>query len=287
MSIEISNIKKSYKDYKVLDNLNLKINTGSIFGLLGPNGAGKTTLVSILNFLIKKDSGVITINGLDYDKNKDEIKSFSSYVPQTYAFYPNLTSYENLEFFGALYGLEKKALKQRIQYCIKACSLEKYIHKRAITYSGGLKRRLNIAIGLLNSPKILYLDEPTVGIDPQSRKYILNVIKKINELENTTIIYTSHYMEEIEYLCDDIAILDKGKIVLQEKKDILVQKNSLVKITLNNNISKEINIKESYEELISFFSSLKNNEQNIKNIDFGNKNLEDMFLEITKQDLRD
>jgi len=287
MAIKISNLTKSYKKHKVLDDLNLEIKEGSIFGLLGPNGAGKTTLVSILNFLIPKDYGTIKIYGKDLDKEANNIKSICSYVPQTYAFYPKLTTYENLEFFGALYGLRGKELKDRIEYCIEATSLEKYIHRRAHTYSGGLKRRLNIAIGLLNKPKILYLDEPTVGIDPQSRKYILNVIKNINKTEKTTIIYTSHYMEEVEYLCDEIAILDHSKIILQEKKEILIQKNSLITIELANGETKEINVQNNYDEMINYFNHIKSNNIEVKHMDFGHKNLEDMFLALTKQDLRD
>ncbi|PLY05912.1 MAG: ABC transporter ATP-binding protein [Arcobacter sp.] len=287
MAIKIKKLSKSYGDFKVLDELNLEIQEGSIFGLLGPNGAGKTTLVSILNFLIPKDSGSIEIYGKDFDKEIDSIKSICSYVPQTYAFYPKLTSYENLEFFGALYGLKSAELKNRIKYCIEATSLKKYENRQAHTYSGGLKRRLNIAIGLLNKPKILYLDEPTVGIDPQSRKYILNVIKKINENEKTTIIYTSHYMEEVEYLCDEIVILDNKKIVLQEKKDILIQKNSLITIELASGEKKEINIIENYDELTDFINEIKLKNLEIKHMDFGHKNLEDMFLSLTKQDLRD
>ncbi len=287
MSIEIKNLKKSYNNNLILDDLNLSIKEGSLFGLLGPNGAGKTTLVSILNSLIPKDSGSIKVCGFDLDKESEKIKSICSFVPQTYAFYPKLTSYENLEFFGALYGLKGKELEQRIEYCIKATSLEKYINKQALTYSGGLKRRLNIAIGLLNDPKVLYLDEPTVGIDPQSRKYILNVIKKINEEKNTTIIYTSHYMEEVEFLCDEIAILDKSKIILQEKKEILVEKNSLVEIELLDGTKQKINVKDSFEEFTTFIAKTKNNGLEIKNINFGHKSLEDMFLNLTKQDLRD
>lgn len=287
MAIKIKNLDKSFGDNKILEGLNLEIKDGSIFGLLGPNGAGKTTLVSILNFLIPKDSGTIEIYGKNYDKEINSIKSISSYVPQTYAFYPKLTSYENLEFFGALYGLRGETLKKRIQYCIEATSLKKYEHTQAHTYSGGLKRRLNIAIGLLNKPKILYLDEPTVGIDPQSRKYILNVIKKINENEKTTIIYTSHYMEEVEYLCDEIVILDNKKILLQEKKDILIQKNSLINIELNSGEIKQININENYNELIKFINEVKSKNLKIKHMDFGHKNLEDMFLSLTKQELRD
>ena len=287
MAIKIKKLSKSYGKIKVLDELNLEIQEGSIFGLLGPNGAGKTTLVSILNFLIPKDEGLIEIYGKDFDKESSAIKSICSYVPQTYAFYPKLTSYENLEFFGALYGFMGKELKERIKYCIKATSLEKYENKQAHTYSGGLKRRLNIAIGLLNKPKILYLDEPTVGIDPQSRKYILNVIKKINENEKTTIIYTSHYMEEVEYLCDEIVILDNHKIILQEKKDILIQNNSFITIELTSGEKKQINVVENYQELVNFIDEVKSKNLEIKHMDFGHKNLEDMFLSLTKQDLRD
>ncbi len=286
MSIVIKNLCKSYKGNLVLDNLNLEIKQGSLFGLLGPNGAGKTTLVSILNFLIPKDSGTILVNDMDLDKDENNIKSICSIVPQTYAFYPKLTAFENLEFFGSLYGLKKEALKKRIDYCVEVTSLEKYINKQAHTFSGGLKRRLNIAIGLLNSPKILYLDEPTVGIDPQSRKYILNVIKKINEKENTTIIYTSHYMEEVEYLCDEIAILDKSKIILQEKKEKLLQKNSLIKIKLLDE-EIEIDTKDGFDNFTKMIAKLEKENKRIENIDFGYKNLEDMFLNLTKQDLRD
>ncbi|WP_417326415.1 ABC transporter ATP-binding protein [Halarcobacter sp.] len=286
MSIVIKNLCKSYKGNLVLDNLNLEIKQGSLFGLLGPNGAGKTTLVSILNFLIPKDSGTILVDNMDLDKDENRIKSICSIVPQTYAFYPKLTAFENLEFFGSLYGLKKEALKKRIDYCIEVTSLEKYINKQAHTFSGGLKRRLNIAIGLLNSPKILYLDEPTVGIDPQSRKYILNVIKKINEKENTTIIYTSHYMEEVEYLCDEIAILDKSKIILQEKKEKLLQKNSIIKIKLLDE-EIEIDTKDGFDNFTKMIAKLEKENKPIENIDFGYKNLEDMFLNLTKQDLRD
>lgn len=285
MAIEIKNLIKTYKKHSVLENLNLTIKEGTIFGLLGPNGAGKTTLVSILNFLIPKDSGEIKIEAFDLDKDANQIKSICSYVPQTYAFYPKLTTYENLEFFAALYGLKDKELKQRIEYCIKATSLEKYVNRQAHTYSGGLKRRLNIAIGLLNNPKILYLDEPTVGIDPQSRKYILNVIKNINKDKKTTIIYTSHYMEEVEFLCDEIAILDNGKIILQDKKEELINKNSKITIQFSDETKKELDIKDNYDEFINYIKSL--DDKKIEKIDFGYKNLEEMFLNLTKQDLRD
>lgn len=286
MSIIIKNLNKSYNNQLILENLSLEINTGSVFGLLGPNGAGKTTLVSILNQLIKKDSGSVEIYGFDLEKNSNEIKKISSYIPQTYAFYPNLTSYENLEFFAALYGLSGEKLKQQINYCIEVTSLEKFIHKKAFSYSGGVKRRLNIAIGLLNSPKIIYFDEPTVGIDPQSRKYILDVIKNLNKTQDTTIIYTSHYMEEIEFLCDEIAILDKKKIIVQDKKENLVQKKSIISIQLENK-SIEVDVANSYDNFLNMMIELKNKNEKIININFVDKSLENMFLSLTKEGLRD
>ena len=286
MSIIIKDLNKSYNNQLILENLSLQINTGCIFGLLGANGAGKTTLVSILNQLIKKDSGSIKIYGFDLEKNSNEIKNISSYIPQTYAFYPNLTSYENLEFFGALYGLSGEKLKQQINYCIEVTSLEKFINKRAFTYSGGVKRRLNIAIGLLNSPKIIYFDEPTVGIDPQSRKYILDVIKNLNKTKDTTIIYTSHYMEEIEFLCDEIAILDNKKIILQDTKNNLIKKKSIISIQLENQTI-EVDVANTYDNFLDVITKLKNENEKIININFADKNLENMFLSLTKEELRD
>ncbi len=284
LSIKIQNLSKSYDNSIVLDNINLTIEEGSIFGLLGPNGAGKSTLVYILNNILQKDSGCISFFGKDFDTNTSYVKEHSSYVPQTYAFYPDLSVVENLEFFGSLYGLAGKELKSKIEFCIEVTSLHRYKNKRAYSFSGGVKRRLNIAIGLLNNPKILYLDEPTVGIDPQSRNYILQMIKELNKEKNLTIVYTSHYMEEIEYLCDDIAILDNSSIILHEKKEILLEQNKTIDVYLKDGSTKSISSNNSYSELIDFLSQ---NKTNIKDINFKDKNLEDMFLKLTKQDLRD
>ena len=286
MAIKIKALNKSYDNSKVLENLNLEIKEGEIFGLLGPNGAGKTTLISILNYLEKKDSGQIEIFGKTYEKNKNYIQSISSYVPQSYAFYPDLTAYENLEFFAALYKIKSSSMKDVINSSIEMTALEKYKNKQAKTFSGGLKRRLNIAIGLLNNPKILYLDEPTVGIDPQSRKYILDIIKNINKDKKTTIIYTSHYMDEIEYLCDEIAILDKAYIIKKDSKENLINENALVTIYCENEEIK-INTQNGYEELLNTFEKIKQENKKISKINYGNKSLEEMFLKITKQDLRD
>ena len=286
MGIKINNLNKKYHDNYVLKDFSLEIKKGSIFGLLGPNGAGKTTLISILNYLLPKENGSIEIYGYDFDTQKKEIKALSSYVPQSYAFYPELTTYENLEFFAALYGLKGDSLKQQIHYAIEVTSLEKFIYKRANNLSGGVKRRLNIAIGLLNSPEIIYLDEPTVGIDPQSRQYILDTIKKINYEKKTTIIYTSHYMEEVEYLCDEIAILDNSNITLQTNKDKLLKQKSTIQINLKNRVI-DVDVSNGYEEFLTTCSQLQTMAEPILNINFAHKNLEEMFLALTDKALRE
>jgi ABC-2 type transport system ATP-binding protein len=286
MGIKINSLSKHYNGTDILKNISLEVKSGSVFGLLGPNGAGKTTLVSILNYLIPKNSGEIEIYGYDFDKYKSHIKSISSYIPQTYAFYPNLTIYENLEFFGALYGLKNDLLKKQISYAIEITSLENFANKKANILSGGVKRRLNIAIGLLNSPKIIYLDEPTVGIDPQSRQYILDTIKNINHEHKTTIIYTSHYMEEVEYICDEIAILDNQQIILQTSKDKLLQQTSMVQIQLaHETIS--VDISAGYEIFLATCKRIQASGEPIIDINFAHKNLEQMFLSLTKKELRD
>ena len=230
--IEIKHLYKSYNGKSVLDNVNLSMNRGSILGLLGPNGAGKTTLISILTGVIGKDSGNITVGGLDLDRELGRIQSICSYVPQALAFYPRLSAFENLEYFGSLWGLKGKKLKERMEFCIDVGSMQAFANKRVDKFSGGMKRRLNLAIGLLNEPEILYLDEPTVGVDAQSRNYILETIRKINRERKTTIIYTSHYMDEIEQVSDDIAVIDEGKIILHDGKQAILTRADAVFISV-------------------------------------------------------
>lgn len=234
MGIDIKQLFKFYHGKAVLDDLDLQIRQGCIFGLLGINGAGKTTLVSILNFLTKPDSGMVKILGYDLYSHSRHIKSISSFVPQNFAFYPNLTAYENLQFFGALYGLKGFDLKRKIEEVGNLVSIQNEFNVRAKYYSGGYQRRLNLAIGLLNNPQILYLDEPTVGVDAHTRGQILQTIKKLNKERDMTVFYTSHYMEEIEYICDDIALIHQGNIILHEQKETLLKQNqSLENIFIN------------------------------------------------------
>jgi ABC-2 type transport system ATP-binding protein len=212
--IEIRELTKFYKGNTepAIDGISLDIFPNEIFGLLGPNGAGKTTTISILCGLFPPTKGEVHIDGMELRSNLDKIKHVIGVVPQDLALYPTLTALENLTFFGNMYGLRGDELKDRIFGHLKVFGLETAARKKVSTYSGGMKRRVNLIAGLLHTPKVLFLDEPTVGIDVQSRMVILEYLEKINKL-GTTIIYTSHYMEEAENLCTRVAIVDHGRII--------------------------------------------------------------------------
>ncbi|MCV9929611.1 ABC transporter ATP-binding protein [Flavobacterium sp. LS1R49] len=197
-----------------LNDLTLTINEGQIFGLLGPNGAGKTTLISMLCGLVKPTSGSFTISDMAYANNATKIKKIIGVVPQEYALYPTLTARENLHYFGSMYGLKGQDLKDKVIETLDLLGLLKFADKRIETFSGGMKRRINLIAGILHNPKIIFLDEPTVGVDVQSKNAIIDYLKHLNQ-NGTTIIYTSHHLSEAEDFCSDIAILDQGKIYAQ------------------------------------------------------------------------
>jgi ABC-2 type transport system ATP-binding protein len=220
--IVLENLTKTYGTQRALDGLTLSFREGAVTGLLGPNGAGKTTLLSILMGILPRDGGRVFVGGYDLDGRLADIRRISCLVPQNLAFYPVLTGRENLSFFGSLCGLSGRALRERVGTAVAAASLESFLDKRAETYSGGMKRRLNLAIGLLGNPRVLYLDEPTVGVDAQSRTWILETIRRINREEGTTVVYASHYMDEVEQAADDIVILDEGRIVLAGGRDAVL-----------------------------------------------------------------
>ncbi len=209
--IKVRDVVKKYGDLIALDGLSFDVKSGTVFGLLGVNGAGKSTILSILNGLSKMDEGDIKIDGLDINIDTKEIKKFSSLVPQNLAFYDKLSVKENLDFFAKIQNADENNYKKAIEIN----SLNDLLNQRASTLSGGQKRRLNIAIGLLNNPKIIYFDEPTVGIDPKSRKEILQSIKEYKNF-GITVVYTSHYMDEVATICDEVAIISHGKLVVQE-----------------------------------------------------------------------
>ncbi|TRX31258.1 ABC transporter ATP-binding protein [Flavobacterium sp. ZT3R18] len=221
--IQISNLSKIYKDAEMysLSDFTLDINEGQIFGLLGPNGAGKTTLISILCGLVKPTSGTFTIDGLTYAKNANEIKKIIGVVPQEYALYPTLTARENLLYFGSMYGLKGADLKEKVIDSLDFLGLLKFADKRIETFSGGMKRRVNLIAGILHDPKVLFLDEPTVGVDVHSKNVIIEYLKKLNAT-GTTIIYTSHHLSEAQDFCTTIAIVDRGVIYAEGTPNELI-----------------------------------------------------------------
>jgi len=226
--IEIKNLFKIYEKNNVpaVNNLSLNIEKGEIFGLLGPNGAGKTTIISILCGLRHSSSGDVKICNLSVNNDMEKIKHLIGVVPQEIALYQTLTAYENLKIFSGIYGLKKKEYETHINELLSLFGLDKFKNRYVSKYSGGMKRRLNIIVGLLHQPKLLFLDEPTVGIDVISRCMILENLTQINNA-GTTIIYTSHYMNEAENFCTSIALINDGKIILKGKpKELIVQNNT-------------------------------------------------------------
>jgi len=221
--IQINDLAKKYKDAKFysLNHFSLDIHKGEIFGLLGPNGAGKSTLISILCGLIDPTSGNFTIDGLTYDENAFEIKKIIGVVPQEYALYPTLTARENLMYFGSMYGLKGNDLKEKVVESLEFLGLLKFADKRVETFSGGMKRRVNLIAGILHEPRVLFLDEPTVGVDVQSKNAIIEYLLKLNH-NDTTIVYTSHHLAEAEHFCTDIAIVDRGRVFAKNTPQALI-----------------------------------------------------------------
>ncbi len=212
--IHVVNLEKHFESVTAVNKISFSIQEGEIFGLLGPNGAGKSTTIKILSTLLKSDSGSAYINGKDVNKKADECKKIIGVVPQEIALYEDFSAYDNLMFWGQLNGVSKTELKQKIPELLQLIGLEDRKSDLLKTYSGGMKRRINIAAALLHNPKILFMDEPTTGVDPQSRNKIFDIIETLNA-KGMTVIYTTHYMEEVERLCNNIAIIDTGKIIAQ------------------------------------------------------------------------
>jgi ABC-2 type transport system ATP-binding protein len=226
MIVEVKNLVKRFDQFIAVDNVTFSIKEGEIFGLLGPNGAGKTTTISSITGMSNIDSGEIKIFGMSMKNQEREIKKKVGIVPQDLAIFEELTTYENLLYFGKLYGLRGGELKDSADNAMEFVGLLDRKKDYPKKFSGGMKRRLNIAIGIVHNPKLVIMDEPTVGIDPQSRNYIIDSIKKLNE-RGTTIIYTSHYMEEVEELCNRMVIMDNGKIIANGNKEELKEMVSL------------------------------------------------------------
>lgn len=310
--IKAVNLCKKYKNSttNAVDSVNLCIEKGTIFGLLGPNGAGKTTTISMLAGLMRPSSGIIE-NALQ--NTEKDIRKTLGYIPQEMALYPRLTAYENMEFYGSLYSIESNELKKRIDSLLEMVGLTDRAHDFVQRYSTGMARRLNLAIGLINNPHFILLDEPTVGIDPQSRNCIYEAVLKLKE-QGITILYTTHYMEEANKLCDNIAIIDNGRIIIEGNPIELVKNYGFYKIIFNSSsIYKndfintilalknifDVEIKE--QNLLITLVNSKNNIESIEEISniakkhqidlslskITEPDLESLFLDITGKSLRD
>lgn len=308
--IHIENLVKRYKELIALDHFNLDIKEGEIFGLLGPNGSGKTTTISCILALLEYDKGVIKVFGKDMIPNSFDIKKDIGVVLQDVAVFNELTVYENIDYFCGLYIKDKKLRKQYVEEAIEFVDIDKFRKFYPKKLSGGLLRRLNIACGIAHKPKLIFLDEPTVAVDPQSRNNILEGIVKLNKM-GATIVYTSHYMEEVEQICDRIAIMDKGKnitIGTADELKKLVQNSETITIDVMNlpeEVISEIKTlshvyKTSYDSktLNVYYNGGKHNLIRLldllkeKEVPFGQvysklPTLNDVFLEITGKELRD
>jgi ABC-2 type transport system ATP-binding protein len=220
--VEVENLSKKYAEFAAVREVSFEIPQGEIFGLLGPNGAGKSTTISILTGLFTPTSGTARIAGLDIVTQASQVKRLIGVVPQDIALYPSLSARDNLHFFGQMYGLGGKELRARVESVLEYVSMLDRAGEPVSNYSGGMKRRINLAAGLINNPRVLFLDEPTVGVDPQSRNHIFESVENLNRDEGMTVLYTTHYMEEAERLCRRVAIIDHGKIIALDTPKNLV-----------------------------------------------------------------
>lgn len=308
--LKAENLYKNFGNIKAVDGISFEVKKGEIFGLLGPNGAGKSTTISMISTLMNPTSGEILFEGKNIFDDPKEIRSKLGVVPQEIALYPTLSGFQNLSFWGSIYGLKGAELKNRINHVSEIIGLNERLKDRVDKYSGGMKRRLNIGAALLHKPELLIMDEPTVGIDPQSRNHILDTVLKLNE-QGMTIIYTSHYMEEVEYLCNRICIMDEGKIIASGTQNELVELvngKTQINVSLNDmdyNLIETLKKIEGVIEakivddnfsvygensdviLAEIIAKVSEHQKRIKSIDVKKPNLEAVFLHLTGKALRD
>jgi len=308
--LKVENLYKDFRSVKAVEGISFEVKKGQVFGLLGPNGAGKSTTISIISTLIKPTNGDVLFEGTSILSNPSLIRKKLGVVPQDIALYPTLTGYENLSFWGSIYGLRGLELKKRINDVSEIIGLNGRIKDKVEKYSGGMKRRLNIGAALLHMPELLIMDEPTVGIDPQSRNHILDTVLELNR-QGITIIYTSHYMEEVEYLCNELCIMDEGKIIAsgtQQELVELVSEKTQINIKLNKmdeavlrtlkGINGVLDAKTDEDKIVLFgsnadvlladiISKISENGWLIETIDVKKPNLETVFLHLTGKALRD
>lgn len=301
--VETNNITKKYDDFTAVNSVNLKIPRNSVYGVLGPNGAGKTTLISMLCTILRPTSGTATVNGYDVVKNAKDVRQSIGIVFQSRALDDILTGREHLEMHASLYGVPSELRKERIEEVLDLIALGKKADEFTKTYSGGMKRRLEIGRGLVHHPKLLILDEPTLGLDPQTRENIWEYITKLNEKEDITVLMTTHYMEEADQLCDEVAIINQGKIIKSDspinlkrelkadtitiqvdKPDLFVEKAKTLDF-VENVFQDDSTIKllvERGENLIPPLVNFANkNNIMVESIELQHPNLEDVFISYT------
>ncbi|MBW3114650.1 MULTISPECIES: ABC transporter ATP-binding protein [Bacillaceae] len=301
--IEIVNVSKQYEAIQALQNIGLTIPEGTCFGLVGPNGAGKSTLMKILSGVLQNFEGDIIVKGHSVMKDRIKVKKLIGYIPQDICLEETLTAKDNLRYFGSLYGLKGKELQDRCENVLKQIGLYERKKDKVSTFSGGMKRRLNIGCALLHNPSIIIMDEPTVGIDPQSRNSIFSIIHELKE-KGSTIIYSSHYMEEVEHLCDSIALIDKGTLVESGSMDELLQKYNRPSLFISGeglnesslSVHGELESKgngfllHSVDPLVALENLIVDfRSQNIlpRRLELYQPKLEDIFFDLTGTQLRD
>ena len=311
--IEIKSINKSFGKKQVLKNVSFNIERGDRFGLIGPNGAGKSTLIDIIVGLRRQDAGEVFIDGLNTQKDILKIRSTIGFVPQDIALIEDLNAVDNLRYFGVLYGLSGSHLKERIHDVLELVGLQDRRKEKLKKYSGGMKRRMNIACALLHEPEFLILDEPTVGVDPQSRNYIFEFLRTLSTTRQTTLLYTSHYMEEVEALCNKIFLIDEGNEVAYGSKNqitAMVGNEYLIKVELETAPAADLSdrIKDAVLGIIDveteiatlvfrvdpnrfrmmhLITFLEQNSVGITSVQREETSLEEAFLRLTGKRLRD
>ncbi len=304
--IEIQNISRTFGEFKALNDVSLDIEKGTIFGLLGPNGAGKSTLINVLSCQMRPTTGSAFISGLDVVSDKKDVLSIIGVVPQENSFYDELTVVENLRYFGSLYGVALIDIKKRSHHVLKMLQLTEKGSSRASTLSGGMKTRLNIACALIHKPEVLILDEPSVGLDPVSRKALWDTIREVNR-EGTTILITTHYMEEADLLCDRILIMHKGNIVVEGTSEDLKNKvgDRVIRITSTpgdyNTLTDQVNTLEGVasctvnekglkitltneQALEHVIETLEMRGEHITNIESNRPSLENVFIHFAQEE---
>lgn len=307
--IEVKNLEKSYKNKQVIHGISFSIYQGEILCLLGPNGASKSTTINILCGALGFDRGEVTCKGDPIDQILQAFKQQLGVVPQDLALYEDLTAEKNVQFFASLYGLKGKELEAGVTFALNSVGLTSHRKEKVATFSGGMKRRLNIACAIAHRPALLIMDEPTVGIDPQSRNHILTSIKNM-QLKGMTVLYTTHYMEEVEEISSRIIIMDHGRIIAEGTKEALKEKNDERKITIEISDSNDISLDTFYqiegvkevtlnkdelritsikgiENLDHIIGKLISLQQKIQNVFVQEANLETIFLDLTGRSLRD